>query len=81
MARFRVPSGLRGRTGGLAEFDVAAVNYREAVRLIVARFPAFSEKDLLNCSVAIDGEIFPRPLLATLKPDSEVVLLGRMFAG
>jgi hypothetical protein len=71
----------RRHTGGVAELDLPARNYREAVTALLARFPGLAEQDLARCAVAIDGEIVQRPLLEPLGEHSELVFVPRIGAG
>ena len=81
MPRVRFLSTQQRQTGGVAEIEIDATDFRTAVTAIRERFPAFSESELMNCSVAIDGRIVTRPLLERLGPHSELVFVSRMAAG
>jgi len=81
MARVRFLSTQQRQTGGVAEIEIDAMDFRSAVTAIRARFPALSESELMSCTVAIDGLIVTRPFLERLGPDSELVFVSRMAAG
>jgi hypothetical protein len=71
----------RRHTGGVAEVDLPARDFRSLALAIVTRFPAFPPDELERCSVAIDGELVQSPLLEPLGPDSRVVFVPRIGAG
>lgn len=81
MARIVFLSGQRAWTGGVAEIEVDAANFRAVVAAIRQRFPLFPEQELWRCAVAIDGEIVAKPLLEPLSPSSELILMRRIAAG
>ena len=71
----------RRHTGGVAEVDLPAADFRSLAAAIAARFPAFPVDELARCTVAIDGEIVDGPLLERLGSDSHVVFVPRIGAG
>ena len=81
MARVQFMVTQRHHTGGVAEVDLPATDFRAAVSAIRARFPAFPERELTDCTVAIDGRIVNRPWLEALRPDSELRFVARIGAG
>jgi len=81
MARVVFLPAHRRYTGGIAEIEVAARDFREAVQAIGERFPDLPEHELERCSVAIDGEIVNSPLLEPLDEHSELIFLTRIGAG
>jgi hypothetical protein len=81
MARVVFLATQRRHTGGVAEIDLAARDFRALAAAISARFPGFPGEELERCTVAIDGEIVDGPLLETLRPDSRVMFVPRIGAG
>lgn len=81
MARIVFLAAQGAWTGGIAEIEVEAANYRDVVAAILQRFPSFPEEELWRCAVAIDGEIVAKPLLEPLSAGSELILMRRIAAG
>jgi hypothetical protein len=81
MARVVFLAAQRRFTGGVRELELPATDFRGLIAAVRARFPAFPEKELAACSVAIDGEIVNRPWLEPIGPASEVVFVARLAAG
>ncbi len=81
MARIVFLPGQRAWTGGIADIEVDAANFRDVVAAILQRFPSFPEKELWRCAVAIDGEIVNKPLLEPLSTRSVLILMRRIGAG
>jgi len=68
-------------TGGVAEFDVEADNFRRLIRELDRRFPGLGRQVEEGMAVAIDGEIWQDAYLAPLAPDSEVYLIPKIGGG
>ena len=68
-------------TAGAGELQLQAADFRAAVSEIRSRYPDFPEQELLNCSVAIDGELVTQPWLERLGANSELVFVARIGAG
>ena len=81
MARIVFLAGQQAWTGGIADIEVDAANFRDVVAAILQRFPSFPEQELWRCAVAIDGEIVSKPLLEPLSASSELILMQRIAAG
>ena len=75
-----IPRALRERAGGQERLEVAAADVRRLLAELERRFPGLGEA-LAGAAVAIDGEIFPDPLLETVGPESEVHFLPRVAGG
>jgi sulfur-carrier protein len=75
-----LPRALRDRTGGSDRVRVEAADVRRLLAELERRFPGLGEA-LAGAAVAIDGEIFPDPLLEPVGPDSEVHFLPRVGGG
>ena len=71
----------RRYTDGQTEVHCAAANYAALVEALETRFPGFSRSLDNGMAVAIDGEIYPTPLLEALRPDSEVHFLPPIGGG
>lgn len=71
----------RQYTGGIAEIELQAADFRALVALILERFPTFPSEQLWAAAIAIDGEIVGRPLLEPLGRSREVIFLPRIAAG
>ena len=61
--------------------DVDALNYRDLVSALAARYPDLGSDTLMKMAVAIDGAIIHDPLLEELEPDSEIHFLYRISGG
>lgn len=81
MARVTIPTDLQRYTGGIAETQVAALNYRELVAELSQKFPELTAETIRKQALAIDGMIIHEPLLESFGPDSELVLLPRIAGG
>jgi hypothetical protein len=68
-------------TGGAAEFDVEADNFRRLILELDRRFPGLGHQVEEGMAVAIDGEIWQDAYLAPLSPDSEVYLIPKIGGG
>jgi sulfur-carrier protein len=68
-------------TGGAAEFDVEATNFRRLILELDRRFPGLGHQVEEGMAVAIDGEIWQDAYLAPLGPDSEVYLIPKIGGG
>ena len=81
MARLVLLPGQRAHTGGVAEVEVEARDFRSAVAELLRRYPQLPPAELERCTVAIDGEIVVSPFLESLSPASVVVFIARIGAG
>ena len=68
-------------TGGAAEFDVEATNFRRLILELDRRFPGLGHQVDESMAVAIDGEIFQDAYLAPLRPESEMIYLIPKIGG
>jgi len=68
-------------TGGKAELEVSATNFRRLVLELDQRFPGLGKQVEEGMAVAIDGEIFQDAYSAQFGPDSEVVLIPKIGGG
>lgn len=75
-----IPRALRERAGGCEQLRVEAADVRRLLAELERRFPGLGAA-LVGAAVAIDGEIFPDPLLEPVGPDSEVHFLPRVGGG
>lgn len=74
--------------GSLAELagqgpvvEIEASNLRELLAGLEATFPALKPQLDRGVSVSIDGKIYNDTWATPIRPDSEVVLLGRLVGG
>jgi hypothetical protein len=81
MVRVHLLAAQRRYTGGVADIELDAADFRALVAAICERFPQFPRRELLGYSVAIDGEIVTRPWAESLRPDSEIIFVTRIGAG
>lgn len=81
MPRLVLLPGQRAHTGGVAEVEVEAGDFRAAVAELLRRYPSLPAAELERCTVAIDGVIVVSPFLEALSPGSEVVFVARIGAG
>lgn len=80
MATVHFPAALRGATGGVAQVDVVADEFRDLRAALLARFPDLATRiDAL--AVAIDGVMIAEPFAEPLAADSDVHFLPRLAAG
>jgi molybdopterin converting factor small subunit len=75
-----LPRTLRDRAGGSERVRVEASDVRRLLAELERRFPGLGEA-LAGAAVAIDGEIYPDPLLEPVGPESEVHFLPRVGGG
>ena len=80
MAKVVFPEHLLQHTGGQRELAADAVNFRELLKVLDARWPGCA-KVLEKCAVAIDGQIYQDAFLEPLAPDSEVFFMQRIEGG
>ncbi|HVH76912.1 MAG TPA: hypothetical protein VM755_18510 [Stellaceae bacterium] len=71
----------RRLTGGVAEFDVEATNFRRLVLELDRRFPGLGRQVEEGMAVAIDGEIWQDAYAAPFDPDSEIYLIPKIGGG
>jgi molybdopterin converting factor small subunit len=78
-----VISGSAGQrfTGGKAELEVTATNFRRLILELEQRYPGLGKQVEEGMAVAIDGEIFQDAYGAVLRPDSEIVLIPKIGGG
>ena len=75
------PSDLQAYTDGEAEVAVSALNYRNLVAELCARFPALTEDAIRKRAVAIDGMVIHSPLLEAFHEDAELVFFSKIAGG
>lgn len=75
------PGFARRYTGGVTTLDVDAANYQALIEALDERFPGFAEAVATRTAVAIDGQIYPDPLLEPIGPASEVFFLPQLEGG
>ena len=71
----------RRYTGGQTNLTVEATDYRTLVEALDRRFPGLEAAVSVRTAVAIDGQIFPEPLLEAVGPESEVHFLPLIGGG
>jgi sulfur-carrier protein len=78
-----VIAGDAGRrlTGGVAELDVEATNFRRLVLELERRFPGLGRQVEEGMAVSIDGEIWQDAYAAPLSADSEIYLIPKIGGG
>ena len=81
MARVLFLGSQRRYTGGEAETQVDAADFRTLATELLRRYPGFPAAELERCTVAIDGEIVSSPFLEPLGAQTEVRFLHRLAAG
>lgn len=81
MPRVTFPADLQRYTGGAAEVEVRALNYRDLLQELSRRYPALDPGSLRRLALAIDGVVIHEPLLESFRPDSELVLVPRIAGG
>lgn len=75
------PEFARRHTAGERLLEIEADTCQTLVERMDERFPGFSEAIATGVAVAIDGQIYPNPLLERLRPDSEVCFLPALEGG
>jgi molybdopterin converting factor small subunit len=68
-------------TGGVAEFEVEATNFRRLILELERRFPGLGTQVEETMAIAIDGEIFQDAYAAELRPGSEIYLIPKIGGG
>lgn len=82
MARVVLPTSLGQRyTNGETEFELAAQNVRQLIRLLDEKYPGLGHEIQEANALAIDGEIYQDPFLEEIGPDSEVFVLPKIGGG
>ena len=81
MAMVSIPTDLQRHTGGAAEVEVEAVNYRDLVEELSRVFPGLTPEIIRKQAIAIDGMVIHEPLLESFGPDSRLVLVPRIAGG
>ena len=78
-----VISGQQARrfTGGAAEFDVEATNFRRLILELDRRFPGLGHQVEEGMAIAIDGEIYQDAYAARFTQESEVWLIPKIAGG
>jgi len=69
------------RVTGVRETNVKAEDYRSLVSEITNRYKELMATDIMDMSVAINGEIITEPMLEKISPGSEVHFLYRIEGG
>lgn len=67
------------KAGQTLAFDAGSI--RALIRQLDRQFPGMAAKLESNTAVAIDGEIYPDPLLESLDEESEVYFLPAIKGG
>lgn len=75
------PAFARRITGGVTNIEIDAADYQSLVEQLDEQFPGFSEAVASHVAVAIDGQIYPNPLLEPVGPTSEVFFLPALEGG
>lgn len=75
------PAFARRHAEGLTVVEVEADTYQLLLERLDERFPGFAEAVGQRVAVAIDGQIYPDPLLEPLQPTSEVCFLPALEGG
>ncbi|MGD9601754.1 MAG: MoaD/ThiS family protein [Gammaproteobacteria bacterium] len=75
------PGFARRYTEGQTRLEVDAADYQALVEVLDERFPGFADAVAVRIAVAIDGQIFPDPLLEPIGPTSEVFFLPMLEGG
>lgn len=81
MARLVLTSEFSRLAGDRTALSIDASDWRGLVSVIERDHPRLAERVAAGVAAAIDGEIVADPLLETLAPDSEVILLQRIEGG
>lgn len=68
-------------TGGATVFEIEADTVRRMIAELDRRFPGLGNQIDEGMAVAIDGEIYQDAWQATLRPDSEIVLIPKIGGG
>lgn len=72
---------LRAATGGVAQVEVEASDFRGVITALEQKHPALKPQIKRGVSLAIDGTIYREAWFTPVKPDSEVVLMPLMVGG
>jgi len=82
MATVVLQPGLAQRyTEGVTTIEVDATDYQALIDILDERYPGFADAVSSRTAVAIDGQIYPDPLLEPVSPTSEVFFLPLLEAG
>ncbi len=75
------PEFARRHTGGERIIEVEAATCQALIELLDDRYPGFADAVTHGVAVAIDGQIYPDPLVQALRADSEVWFLPALEGG
>lgn len=75
------PEFARRHTSGERIIEVEATTCQALIDLLDERHPGFADAIAKGVVVAIDGQIYPDPLLQALKAGSEVCFLPALEGG
>jgi len=81
MVKVTIWGSLRSATDGIAEVEVEASNFKQVLTQLEQKHPGLRAQFEAGVSLAIDGKIYRDDWFASVKQDSEVVLMPFMVGG
>ncbi|MDW4548383.1 MoaD/ThiS family protein [Defluviimonas sp. D31] len=81
MVKVLLWGSLRQATGGLAEVEVEAANFKQLLDRLAAEYPGLKPQIARGISLSLDGVIYREAWFTEIGPDSEVVLMPYMTGG
>ncbi|MCU9847295.1 MoaD/ThiS family protein [Defluviimonas sp. WL0024] len=81
MVKVLLWGSLRQATGGLAEVEVEAANFKQLLDRLAVEYPGLKPQIARGISLSLDGVIYREAWFTEIGPDSEVVLMPYMTGG
>jgi sulfur-carrier protein len=81
MVAVTIWGSLRAFTGGQAQVEVDARNFKELLDKLSQDYPGLKPQIQRGVSLALDGRIYREAWFTEIRPDSEVVLMPFMQGG
>ena len=81
MVAVTIWGSLRAFTGGRAQVEVEASNFKELLDKLVQDYPGLKPQIARGVSLALAGRIYREAWFTEIGPDSEVVLMPYMAGG
>jgi sulfur-carrier protein len=81
MVTVTIWGSLRSATGGKAEVEVDASNFKQLLDQLSTVYPGLKPQIERGVSMALDGVIYREAWFTEIRPDSEVVLMPYMTGG
>ncbi len=81
MVRVKIWGSLRVHTGGEAEVEIEARNFKEVLDRLAEHYPGLRPQIERGVSLAVDGRIYRQAWFTEVGPENEIVLMPYMQGG